>query len=240
MLVVERVPYYVSILLIHFFCFSLSIPAQATQSDWTEERLGKVAVKADKAATRKNWSRAIKHGEIMLKGSAILYAEDNPAYINRLKTLNRYYDKAGRLLEIEKRVIKAYQLTKKHLGPNHHNSKISRLLYYKLLIANKDFNKAILLVKENLSLLGTSEDDLFSQLHYLGQLFSLYGLTKQHSLEEATLLKQLVLNKKLLGDNIEDSLPVILNLAKNYCLQNKMKAYQDLLQKYKLNHICLR
>jgi len=215
-----------------------SKPTLSDQTDWTEEKIGKLAVKADQAARRNKWARAIKYGEQMLSGSAILFEQHEEDYITRLKTLNRYYDKRGRLLEVSDRVKKAYFLSKKHLNRTHDASKISRLLYYKLLIAEKDYERAIDLVVENISLLEAGGDEEFRKLHYLGQLFSLYGLTKQYSLEEKTLEEMLALNKRLMGDSLKDNIEIIMNLGKNYCLQNKIKDYTDLMKEYALKFIC--
>ena len=208
------------------------------QTDWTEEKIGKAAVKADKAAMRKKWSQAIKYGERMLAGSEALYGVNNSNTISRLKTLNRYYDKAGRLTQIPARVKKAYLLSKEHFKPSHNTAVINRLLYYKLLIAQKDFQIAIPLVLENMEILTNSKDDQFKLLHYLGQLHGLYGLTDQLVKREKALLQTLELNKKLVGENTEDNMKIIMNLAKTYCLQNKTTEFKALMQTYDLGFEC--
>lgn len=210
----------------------------ADQTDWTEEKIGKLAVKADHAATRKKWGQAIKYGERALEGRAALNVESDPNYISCLKTLNRYYDKAGRLRQVAERVKKAYALSKKHLEPTHNTSKINRLLYYKLLIAEKDYQEAIPVVLENISLPGSTECDLFRKLHYLEQLYSLYGLTSQLKEQEAALIRFLELNEQLLGSDDEDSTKVRVLLAKNYCRQKKLDKFDDLKKKYDLQYIC--
>lgn len=221
-----------------FLCSMISGAISAEQTYWTEEKLGKVALKADKASMRKNWPKAIKNGERMLEGAVALYPESDFNYISRLKTLNRYYYKAGRLQEIPVRIIKAYQLSIKYLGPYHHNSKISRLLYYKLMIAEKKYIRAIPLVQEYISLLGNHEDEKFNKLHYLTQLYSLYGLTAQFTKQEDSLLRFIELNNQLLGQDDENTTKAIILLAKNYCRQGKYDQFRALQIKYNLLYTC--
>lgn len=208
------------------------------QSRWTEEKIGKIAIKADQAATRKKWSRAIKYGEKILEGSIILFGDDAPETISRLRTLNRYYDKAGRLTEIAPRVKKAYFISRDYFQPTHNTAVVSRLLYYKLLITQKDYKDAIPVVLENISILTNSRNDQFKRLHYLGQLHGLYGLTEQLPEREQALLQLLELNKELVGESAQDNMKIIMNLAKTYCLQNKTEAFKKLTLTYGLNLKC--
>ncbi|PHZ84743.1 hypothetical protein CRD36_10685 [Paremcibacter congregatus] len=206
--------------------------------EWTEEEIGKVAVKADKAATKKHWEKAIRYGERMLKGSEALYGQDSPYYTSRLKTLIRYYDKAGHLDQIPEKVEKAYIQSKKYFDPKHDTATISRLVYYKLLITQKKFSKAIPLVYENMAILKNTEDDDFRKLHYLGQLNGLYGITGQFVLQEKILLEQLDLNKRLIGLTTKDNIKIIMNLAKNYCRRKLDAEFDTLVQTYGLKYKC--
>lgn len=54
------------------------------------------------------------HAQQMLQGSAALDQPDDARYINLLKTLNRYYDRAGHLKEVAPRLRKAYELSRAH------------------------------------------------------------------------------------------------------------------------------
>ena len=208
------------------------------QSRWTEEKIGKISIKADQAATRKKWSQAIKHGEQGLKASTVLYGANAPETISRLRTLNRYYDKAGRLTEIAARVKRAYFISKEYFPPTHNTAAVSRLLYYKLLIAQKDYKNAIPVVLENITTLTNSRNDQFRHMHYLGQLHGLYGLTDQLPQRERALLKFLELNKKLVGESAQDNMKIIMNLARTYCLQNKVEEFKALTQTYGLDLKC--
>ncbi|PHZ85073.1 hypothetical protein [Paremcibacter congregatus] len=222
-----------------FLCNIMVVaPAFSDQTSWTEEKIGKLAVRADKAAARQEWTRAIKYGEKMLEGSKAFYGPEAPYTVTRLKALNRYYDKAGRLDEISGRVKKAYHLSKEHFRPSHTTMVTSRLLYYKTLLAQKDFKGAIPLVLENISILRDNRDDAFKRLHYLGQLHGLYGATSQPAKQETTLLELLELNKKLVGTDIESNMKIIMNLAKSYCLQNKPEEFKKLMQTYDLKFEC--
>ncbi|PHZ86513.1 hypothetical protein [Paremcibacter congregatus] len=229
-------------LLLVFLTVTLPIASQcaiADQPGWAkEERIGRLAVQADHAAARKNWAKAIKYGEQMLEKAAAVYPETDIRYLSRLKTLNRYYDKADRLQDVEKRVTMAYMLSKSRLGPQHHISEVSRLLYYKLLIANKDFPPAIEVVQENISLLGESESDNFSKMDYMVQLFSLYGMTGQAEKEAQAVEAYLALYRDLVGGSTKEILPIIITLAKNYCSQKRLLAFQKLMQSYDLAYIC--
>ena len=231
-----------SLYLPFFIVFLLNVmviaPATADQISWTEEKIGKLAVKADKAATRKKWARAIKYGEEMLTASKAFHGADAPYTITRLKTLNRYYDKAGRLGEIHVRVKNAYQLSKKHFRPIHETTKTSRLLYYKSLLSQENYKGVIPLVLENISILRKTKDDDFRRLHYLGQLHGLYGMTGQSIQQEKILHRQLSLNKHLIGEHLEDNIKIIMNLAKNYCVQKKVDEFKELIQIYDLKFEC--
>ncbi|PCI47745.1 MAG: hypothetical protein COB49_06865 [Alphaproteobacteria bacterium] len=187
---------------------------------------------------RKKWSQAIKYGERMLVGASALYPESDLGYINRLKTLNRYYDKAGRLLEVHDRITKAYRLTTKYIDPDHYSSKICRLLYYKLMIAEKKYARAIPPVQEYISLLGRNKGEMFKKLHYLTQLYSLYGLTDQFVKQEDILLKFITLNNQLLGQDDENTTKALVLLAKNYCRQGKHDQFKALQRKYNLPYTC--
>ncbi|PCI49635.1 MAG: hypothetical protein COB49_04670 [Alphaproteobacteria bacterium] len=210
----------------------------AYDTDWTEKKLGKVILKADKAARQKKWARAIRYGEQMLQGAESLGQPNDARYINQLKNLNRYYDKAKRLREVPERVKKGYILSKEHLGPNHETTRMSRTLYYKFLISNKNYNDAISLVLENLSILKKDKNEDYRQYHYLKQLYSLYRMTGQLGKEEATLLRFLDLDKQIFNSSAKENIKIILNLANNYCRQKKFEKFNSLIKKYKLKYTC--
>ncbi len=210
----------------------------AKDIQWTEEKIGKLAVKADRAATSKNWRQAILYGEEMLEGSNLLYGLESTESVQRLKTLNRYYDKSDRLLEVSERVELAYNLSRKYFPLDHHTTEVSRLLYYKLLIAQERYAAAIPVVWENISILSKSEDDEFKRLHYLQQLHGLYGLTNQIEQREKILIRQLELNKRLLGDDVESTVDIVMNLARAYCLQGKQQEFHKLMLDFGLRFKC--
>jgi len=208
------------------------------QKSWTEQKIGRAAVKADKAAMRKKWSVALKYGEKMLAGSIALYGSEDKNTIQRLKTLNRYYDKAGRLEKVPTRIKQGYLLAKKHFPPTHNTILISRLLYYKLLIKQKDFQAAIPLVYENIAILSENNDDQFKRLHYLGQLHGLYGATLQRNREENVLVQKLALNQQLVGKELGDNISIIMDIAHVYCQQQKIEDFKQLMQTYNLKFKC--
>ncbi|PHZ84779.1 hypothetical protein [Paremcibacter congregatus] len=232
-------PFLLVFLLVFLLGFLLVVDqASAGQTKWTEEKIGKVAIKADNAAKRKQWGRAIKYGEKMLEGSELLYGSEATYTITRLKTLNRYYDHAGRLSQISERVKKAYLLSKEKFKPTHNTANTSRLLYYKLLVSQKEFQAAIPLIQENISILTGSKEDKFRKLHYLEQLHGLYGLTAQLLEREKVLLELLELNKRLVSTQLDDNIKIIMNLAKTYCLQKKFNEFDQLMQRYDLKFEC--
>ena len=216
----------------------LSPAAVSFDMTWTEKKLGKVIVKADKAARQKKWSRAIKYGDQALEGSAALDKIEDPRYISQLKNINRYYDKAGRLLDVAHRIRQAYLLSSKHLGKFHETTKASRNLYYKLLVTQKDFLKAIPLILESVSNLKADREADFKRLRYLKQLYSLYALTRQYDKEETALMQYLTLSKKLLGEDDESIREGVINLARNYCRQKKLPEFTELSEKYSLKYVC--
>lgn len=115
---------------------------------------------------------------------------------------------------------------------------MSRHIYYKFLTSNKNYVQAITLVLENISVLESGKKDDYKLLHYLKQLYSLYGLTGQLEKEELTLLRLLNASIKLLGRNDEDNIKIILDLAKNYCLQKKLEKFTKLVTTHHLRYFC--
>lgn len=239
-------PLYLSCLLLLSIVTTQINWAQADQGNWTEEKVGKLSVKADRAAMRKKWRLAIKYGEEMLKGSAALYDVNDPTYITRLKNLNRYYDKAGRLTEVAGRVKLAYELAKAHLEPSHSVATTSRVLYYKLLLTQKKYQEAIPVVYLNMSTLTKSKDDQFRKLHYFRQLYALYGLTGQFEKEEEYILNYIHLHEELIGElktdgdleEDKDDELILKRLVQNYCRRELTDKIKALTQKYDLKYIC--
>lgn len=230
----KRICIFIPFLLLLFLVY----PVSAIETDWTEKKLGKAILKADKAARQNRWSRAIKYGEKMLLGSLKLDQKSDARYINQLKNLNYYYDQANRLPDISARLLEAYLLSKEHLGLSHNTTIVSRQLYYKLLISEKKYPGAIALVLESMSILGKNEEDNLKMHRYLKQLYSLYGLTGQLQQEEKTILEFMKLNIQLFGRNEEDFKKVIVVLAKNYCRQRKLDKFIQLVSDHDLKYIC--
>jgi len=216
-----------------------SVLANADTIRWTEKKLGKVILQANYAASKKEWARAIEYGEKMLAGSKALDHANHPRYINLLKNLNRYYDKQNRLREISERVTQAYQLSKENFGLTHKTTTQTRYMYFKLLISEKKYTQAIPLVREAMSALGNSQEDKFKLHGYLKQLYSLHGLAGQFEEEEKILHQYLELNNELLGPEEDDETKtVFVVLAKNYCRQNKIEEFHNLVRKHQLNYKC--
>jgi len=216
----------------------LTLPVTAGDTGWTEKKLGKIILKADKAARQRDWPRAIKYGEQMLQGSAALDQRSDARYINLLKNLNRYYDRAGRLQDVGPRLREAYMLSRQHLSPAHATTIMNRHLLYKLLISTGAYQDAIPLVLEGVSLIGKGEEDNLRRHHYLKQLYSLYGLTGQLAKEENALVRFLELNRQLFGSDNQDNVKGISVLAKNYCRQRKFEQFRELVEKHDLKYVC--
>lgn len=213
-------------------------PVAAYDTNWTEKKLGKVILKAEKAAQKKQWSQAIKFGEQMLEGSNALDQHSDHRYINLLKNLNRYYYKAHRLQEIPARIKSAYMLSQKYIGLSHATSLSCRNLYYKLLISDTNYHDAIPLVLENIFAAQTQRPGNFRLLHYREQLSILYGLIGQLEKQESALLQFLELNKRIVGPSDEENIKIILSLAQNYCRQMKIEKFNQLIASHHLKYIC--
>lgn len=191
-------------------------------------------MKAERAALQKRWSRAIKYGEQLLSASSALDQKTYPRYINFLKTLNSYYDKAGRLKEIPLRLEQAYRLSSQSLGPDHPTTTKSRALYYKLLISQNQYTRAIPLMEENIDISKTD----YAILGHLLRLYSLYALTGQYEKEQETLINLLKLNTRLYGEADDGNIGFISDLANNYCRQKKFRAFNQLMKVHKLKFVC--
>jgi hypothetical protein len=231
--------------IVYFFllmCFFYNIlnPAYtlASAPKQTEKSLSRTIMKSHKAARRKKWSLAIKYAERALVISPHFHQMTDPFYINQLRVLNQYYDKAGRLSEIPTRIETAYKLSKENLRNDHKSARINRQLYYKLLISQHHFNSAIPLVLENIAALSNARDDQFTKLHHLKQLYALYGLTQQLKRQETRLLEFIKLNIKLVGLKDDDTVKARKILAKNYCRQHKIIKFKALNSEYNLSLQC--
>ncbi|MFC3052551.1 hypothetical protein [Kordiimonas pumila] len=221
-----------------FIVLLLSHVVTAASTDWTDHKKVKLEEKAAKAAKQGKWSLAIKYGEKALTANEALKSEAPEHYLNTLKNLNSYYEKANRLDEIEPRLEKAYTLSKQHLGVAHTTTYVSRNLLYKSLISKEAYERAIPLLREAITTLGTAPYADIKRHHYLKQLYSLYGLTGALENEEKALIEFLALDKSLYGTNDADNIKIIQNLANNYCLQNKIEAFNKITRTHDLRFAC--
>lgn len=94
------------------------------------------------------------------------------------------------------------------------------------------------LVLEDISLVGKGEQEDYRKLHYLKQLYSLYGLSAQYEKEEEVLLQYLELNSRWFGNEDEDSNLVIKMLAQNHCRRKLHDKFRNLIEKYGLRYVC--
>ena len=209
-----------------------------SQAVWTEKELGKVIVRAEKAATKKRWQRAIKYGTRAVEGSLALDHKEAPRYINLLKNLNVYYDKTGKLADIPEQVESTYNQSFKVLGNDHPTTLKSRTLLFKLLLIQKRFSAAIPLVLEDIAINEKDPKGQYKILVYLSQLYSLYALTGQFEREGETLERLLALNIRLFGDKDASHLPIIKDLSNNYCRRKQQEKFTQLVEKYDLKFQC--
>lgn len=223
------------------FCLcnlSINNPAYAYGNKWTEKKLGKIIVKADRASRKKQWDRAVSYGEKVLEGSLALDQKSDQRYINLLKNLNVYYDHSNRPNRDPSRIKEAYILSKMHLGPTHKTTFTSRNLLYKKYISQKKYREAIPLARENIQYNPKRTDSEFREYYYLTQLYSLYGLTEQFDKEEDTLKHMIDIARDIFGEEDEEYKKTILNLAKNYCRQKKYTPFTKLTKEHNLKYIC--
>ena len=212
--------------------------AQVDGADWTDAKLDKTIAKMHQAADKKKWSRAILHGQEMLKGFAALDAHDSDRYAHQLKNLCTYYDKEGRLKDIADLVRLAYDQAKLHLSPDHNTTMVSRNLLYKLFVSEAKYRDALPLAQENVALSGSGRDGDFRRLYYVRQLFSLYGLMADFAAQEPVLEQYLELNSQLFGRHDNETKRILDLLATNYCRQGKVDKFQGVVVTYDLKLTC--
>lgn len=220
------------------FCLLIWAAPGNSQDVWTERKLGKVIIRAEKAALKKRWKQAIKYGTRALDGSMVLDQKEAPRYINLLKNLNIYYDKSGKLKNIPEQVETAYNLSAKVLGDDHPTTLKSRSLYFKILLSQKRFSAAIPLVLEDIAVYENDEKEQYKILVYLSQLYSLYALTGQFEREGKALERLLALNIALFGEMDDSHFPIIRDLSHNYCRQKEQQKFNGLIEKYNLKYQC--
>lgn len=210
----------------------------AKDKAWTEKKLGITIIKATKASDQRKWRSAIKYGTEALNGSIVLDPPKAPRYINLLKNLNSYYHKAGQLNQVADQIQHAYNLSTEVLGISHPTTFKSRFLYSKLLISQKNYQDAIPLTLENISLLDKQHENMPSLHTYLSQLYPLYGLTQQPAKEEEVLLKLIDVNRQFMGRLDKENIKVIIDLGRNYCRQKKLVEFDKLMKSYNLKYLC--
>ena len=220
-------------------CFAFASTAVfAAPADWSKRKISQITIEADKAARSKNWSLAIELSEQVLQANKARYGIKNTKYVAALIRLNRFHHKANRLAEIAARLEEAYLLSKKQLGVGDKQTSKSRFLFYKFLVGDKQYDRAISLVEENLDNIkaGRRADDRLRR--YLNQLRFLYGIKGDYE-KEAEILKQVI----LLGigqsdyDN-RDHKKAIMDLARNYCRRNLLREFTDFVKEQKLYYFC--
>ncbi len=205
---------------------------------WTIKKIEKAENRASRAADKKKWVLAIRHGEKALEGLRARGEQNTPRYIQTLLKVTGFYSQSGRLGEIEARVEQAYNQARALLGPAHVLTREARAFYYARLVVRKDYASAIRLVQDAMAVLGTTMDEDYRRHRYLKHLYSLYGLTGELALEEDALKRFLALDARLYGNAVEDNGEIIQNLANNYCRQGKLAEFESLRAQHGLAFVC--
>jgi len=215
---------------------SVSIHAQSTE--WSKRGITQVTVEADKAVRRQNWSAAIIHAEKLVEANQAIFGLDSKEYIAALVRLNRYHSRANRLGDIRASLEWTYNLSKKRLGVSHDLTATSRFLFYKFLVSDKQYERAILLVQENLSCLGSGKKKDEKLHRYLNQLRFLYALTNKLEEEERILLQLIQMDNEAKDYAYGDHKQVIADLARNYCRRKMLFKFNDLVKEKQLYYFC--
>lgn len=225
------------LLILFFVWHSASLPSVYALG---APKTGRLLSKATYEASRQNWPKAINYIDRALQVCIENHHEADPTNcIHALATANNFYNVAGKLLEVSDRIEKAYYLAKENLKPTSTTAQKTRIHYYKLLILEQSYVEAISIVSENMANLTEEAEISPKRLQYLGQLFSLYGLTNQRE-NEITILKEMLhLSSMLHGMEYDSNRSIILNLGKAYCESNNYHAYNALMTRYKLSYSCL-
>ena len=213
--------------------------ARAEEASWSIQKVENLLVKAERAAQKNKLKWAILYSRKAVKGAVELWSTDEVRYILLLNRYHGYLSRANKLAIASVNVEAAYTVAKEKLGVAHTATADARQLYYKLLIADGLYAQAIPLTLESIRLTKIENQDTEETLHYLKQLFSLYGLTGQGASEETVLAQMLELAEKL---KIEETMraTILLSLAKNYCVQRKIDKFESLVEHYQLKYFCGR
>lgn len=219
-------------------CLFWGAVAQAEMAGWADDTLGKLIVRADKAARGAKWNKAIKYGERAITRADQLVPPQSLRYINLLKNVNDYYEKVGRSAEIRPRIKRAYDLAATTLGPDHAATRDTRAHYLAQLLAEKKYMLAIPLVTETIDSLKRTEEEEYSLPKLYTTLYSLYALTGDFAKEQITLEILLKLNLKLYVPEAESTRRILMDLAINYCRQNEQQKFNQLTGEYSLKLVC--
>ena len=220
-------------------CIALASAAfSAEPSDWSKKKISQITIEADKAERTKNWALAIELGEQLLQANRARYGKENARCLASLIRLNGFYHRANRLTEVAGRLEQAYLLSKKRLGINDKQTTKTRFLFYKFLVADKQYDKAILLVEENLNNIKPSIKQNDRQRRYLNQLRFLYGIKGDYEKEALILQQVILLGTGQSGYDYRDHKKAVLDLARNYCRRKLLREFTDFVKEQKLYYFC--
>ncbi|MEX0299609.1 MAG: hypothetical protein AB3N28_11115 [Kordiimonas sp.] len=187
---------------------------------------------------RAKFTHALEQGEKALICGQSLNFSHNSRFIRLLNQLNHIYKKLDQLSDVRGRVEETYIQSRDQLGNEHEITMQSRDLYYEVLIKEKNYMEAITIASENIAAAENNSQEGFRKHHYLIQLYSLYGLTGQYKKEAETLLILIDLADTLFGKNDEETRKYVLDLAKNYCRQRALSAFDRWIKKNSLQYRC--
>lgn len=224
--------------LLALFLFALSFPAQSEAKVWSERKFEKAVLSIEKDITRKRWQRAIKRGQKALPQCLTLYSENYPSCILILKNINQSYEKIHVFNPDNQQIEAAYRLASEVLGYTHSTTKSAREYYYKNLIFNEEYIRAIPLLMEIIDLEQRGANDAYQLMERYNQLYALEGLTENWQAEEAALLMVLKLAQQVMGQDSEEFKAAVEALAYNYCTQKKYYEYFELIREQRQEISC--
>ena len=208
-------------------------------TEWTEDKFLKQVKKNDKAVNQKQWTSALRSGEIALDGCTTLYGQLDQRCIIIMKNNVQAYANTGQIAEHATEITQAYQLATQAVGKQHFTTIIIRDTYRQLLMDQEHYEQTIPILIEMIEVEKSLQNDEFKILDWEILLYALYKITEQHQYQEPTLLRMLALTEKLIGVDSDNFERVAISLAEHYCEQKHYNKFFDLSAKYSLKTECV-
>lgn len=205
---------------------------------WSDKRIAATAHKAEQAAQKRQWKKATTLYFKAVSGCHSRYSPEYPYCLSIMRDASQSAFKADRHLKYAEAIAEAYHAAQNEWGSAHYTTRELRMVHYRVLLRQKDFEHAIPVVQAMLDTIASTTADRFDVFDLQLQLYGLYHLTGQRE-QEKLLLQQLApITANLLGEDSEDYYEVLTALAIMHCEDKNYYDFFTLVRQHQLDLRC--